>query len=73
MMPRRIATTATVHRLAIAARGMKLLDNLDLELAAETAARLKRWEFMLIVAPPRVPVRRSTRSRCSSRAQGRMR
>jgi hypothetical protein len=34
---------------------MNLLDNLDLEAAAETAARLKRWEFMLIVAPPRVP------------------
>ncbi len=26
---------------------MNLLDNLDLEAAAETAARLKRWEFML--------------------------
>jgi kynurenine formamidase len=44
-----------IHRFAIVARGMNLLDNLDLELAAETAARLKRWEFMLIVAPPRVP------------------
>ena len=30
-------------------------DNLDLEAAAETAARLNRWEFMLVVAPLRVP------------------
>ena len=44
-----------IHRFAIVARGMNLLDNLDLEALAETAARLKRWEFMLIVAPPRVP------------------
>jgi kynurenine formamidase len=44
-----------IHRFAIVARGMNLLDNLDLETLAETAARLKRWEFMLIVAPPRVP------------------
>ena len=45
----------SIHRFAIVARGMNLLDNLDLEAVAETAARLKRWEFMLIVAPPRVP------------------
>jgi hypothetical protein len=34
---------------------MNLLDNLDLEAVAETSARLKRWEFMLVVAPARVP------------------
>ena len=44
-----------IHRFAIVARGMNLLDNLDLEAAAETAARLNRWEFMLVVAPLRVP------------------
>lgn len=44
-----------IHRFAIVARGMNLLDNLDLEEAAETAARLNRWEFMLVVAPLRVP------------------
>ena len=44
-----------IHRFAIVARGMNLLDNLDLEAAAETAARLERWEFMLVVAPLRVP------------------
>jgi len=49
------ASYPVIHRFAIVARGMNLLDNLDLEAAAETAARLKRWEFMLVVAPPRVP------------------
>jgi len=34
---------------------MNLFDNLDLEAVAETAARLKRWEFMLVAAPLRVP------------------
>jgi hypothetical protein len=28
-----------------------LFDNLDLEKLAETAAKLNRWEFMLVVAP----------------------
>src|SRR5579864_7841073 len=43
-----------VHTLLIAALGVNLLDNQDLEAVAETAARLNRWEFMLTVAP--VPV-----------------
>lgn len=43
-----------VHTLAIAALGIDILDNQDLETVAETAARLKRWEFLLSVAP--VPV-----------------
>ncbi len=47
--------SAPIHRYAIVARGMNLLDNLDLEALAETAARLNRWEFMLVVAPLRVP------------------
>ena len=34
---------------------MNLFDNLDLEAVAATAARLKRWEFMLTAAPIRVP------------------
>jgi len=29
-------------------------ENVDLEAAAETAARLKRWEFLLMAAPIRV-------------------
>ena len=44
-----------IHRFAIVSRGMNLLDNIDLDAAAETAARLDRWEFMLVIAPLRVP------------------
>ena len=43
-----------VHTLAIAALGIDILDNQDLEAVALTAARLNRWEFLLTVAP--VPV-----------------
>ncbi len=44
-----------VHKFALVARGMHLFDNLDLEAVADTAARLKRWEFLLMAAPIRVP------------------
>ena len=43
-----------VHTLAITAMGIDILDNQDLEAIAETAAKLNRWEFLLMVAP--VPV-----------------
>ena len=43
-----------VHTLAIAALGIDIMDNMDSEAVAETAARLNRWEFLLTVAP--VPV-----------------
>jgi kynurenine formamidase len=43
-----------VHTLAITALGLNILDNQDLELLGETAAKQKRWAFMLTVAP--VPV-----------------
>jgi kynurenine formamidase len=43
-----------VHVLAIAALGVDIFDNQDLEAVAETAAKLNRWEFLLSVAP--VPV-----------------
>jgi kynurenine formamidase len=43
-----------VHTLAITALGIDILDNQDLEALGETAARLNRWEFLLVVAP--VPV-----------------
>jgi kynurenine formamidase len=46
---------APVHKVLGNAMGLALVDNLDLEEAAETAARLNRWEFMLVVAPLRVP------------------
>ena len=32
-----------------------LLDGVQLDRLAETAARLNRWEFLLVVAPPQVP------------------
>jgi kynurenine formamidase len=43
-----------VHTLMIAALGMNLLDNQDLEALGDLAAKLNRWEFMLTIAP--VPV-----------------
>jgi kynurenine formamidase len=39
------------HILMIAALGVDIFDNLDLEALDQTAARLNRWEFMLTVAP----------------------
>ena len=44
-----------VHKFTIVARGMNLLDNLDLEEVAETAARLQRWEFLFMASPVRIP------------------
>jgi kynurenine formamidase len=43
-----------IHTFTIVALGMNLLDNLDLDALADTAAKLKRWEFMLTVEPLRV-------------------
>jgi kynurenine formamidase len=39
------------HEIVIAALGVPLLDNCDLEALAETARKYKRWEFLLTVAP----------------------
>jgi kynurenine formamidase len=49
-----------VHTLIITALGINILDNQDLERLAETAARLKRWEFELVINP--VPVTGGTGS-----------
>src|SRR5262245_4559540 len=43
-----------IHTLCITAMGINLLDNQDLEALGSAADRLKRWEFMLTIAP--VPV-----------------
>jgi kynurenine formamidase len=43
-----------IHTLMITALGINLLDNQDLEALGDTAAKLNRWEFMLMLAP--VPV-----------------
>ena len=40
-----------VHTLIITALGINILDNQDLERLADTAARLKRWEFELVINP----------------------
>ena len=43
------------HRLVLVALGTYLLDGVALDRLAEAAARLNRWEFMLVVAPLQVP------------------
>jgi len=40
-----------VHTLLVTALGIHILDNQDLEALAETAAKLKRWEFMMVINP----------------------
>jgi kynurenine formamidase len=65
MQARGVAVTSNVmataddrhadHRLVLVALGTYLLDGVALDGLAETAARLNRWEFMLVVAPLRVP------------------
>jgi len=40
-----------MHILALTALGVAILDNQDLEALADTAAELKRWEFMVSFAP----------------------
>ncbi|WP_030931441.1 cyclase family protein [Streptomyces sp. NRRL S-646] len=44
-----------VHALAVAAMGMPLLDNLDLEALSAATATAGRYDFMLVVAPLNVP------------------
>ncbi len=43
-----------VHFIAIAAMGLPLIDNCDLEALAETCERLNRWEFFLCIQPLRL-------------------
>jgi len=47
--------TVPLHPGLIAALGMTLIDDVDTEALAETAARLRRWEFMFVVTPLPVP------------------
>ena len=44
-----------VHALAVAAMGVPLLDNLDLEELSAATAEAGRYEFLLVVAPLNVP------------------
>ena len=49
-----------LHTFLIAGLGITMLDNMDLEALAETAARENRWEFMVTIAP--IPVTGGTGS-----------
>lgn len=49
-----------VHILMLHAMGVPIFDNCDLEALGKTAAKLKRWEFMLYAAP--IPVNGGTGS-----------
>ncbi|MFJ1563744.1 cyclase family protein [Streptomyces erythrochromogenes] len=44
-----------VHALAVAAMGVPLLDNLDLEALSAACTEARRHEFMIVVSPLRVP------------------
>ena len=44
-----------IHRLAVVALGMPLLDNLNLEDLAREAQARQRWTFLFVAAPLRVP------------------
>jgi kynurenine formamidase len=44
-----------LHHYILVGMGANIIDNADLEKAAETARRLKRWEFMLTVLPVAIP------------------
>jgi kynurenine formamidase len=56
VMPSRVeGLTLPLHELALVALGLPLLDNLDLEVLAEEAARLNRYTFLFVCAPLRVP------------------
>jgi kynurenine formamidase len=44
-----------LHTVLISGQGMPLIDDIDPTALAETAARLNRWEFMIVVSPLSVP------------------
>ena len=44
-----------IHVLCLVAMGMQLLDNLDLDALARACTARERWEFLLMVAPLRIP------------------
>ncbi|MFN8525468.1 MAG: cyclase family protein [Chloroflexota bacterium] len=43
-----------IHTLTLAAMGMQLLDNQNLEELSDACAERRRWEFMLVIAPLRI-------------------
>ena len=44
-----------IHMIGLVAMGLHLLDNLDLEPVARACAEEGRWEFLLTLAPLRIP------------------
>lgn len=54
VQPPQIDVNQPLHIFLIAGLGITILDSQDLQALSETAAKLNRWEFMLVIAP--VPV-----------------
>ena len=48
-------TILPLHHYTLVALGANILDNADLTALSETAARLKRWEFLFVTAPIATP------------------
>lgn len=44
-----------IHALALAAMGLPLIDNMNLEDLADACAAAGRWEFLFVMAPLRIP------------------
>jgi len=44
-----------IHALVLAAMGMPIFDNLDLEAVSKEAARRNRWDFLVTAAPAAIP------------------
>jgi kynurenine formamidase len=44
-----------LHTAMLAGLGVPLIDDIDADKLAETAAKLNRWEFMLVIAPLAIP------------------
>jgi kynurenine formamidase len=54
--PSQVADVHTpAHALALAAMGMPLLDNMNLDRLAGVCAEQSRWEFLFVTAPLRLP------------------
>jgi hypothetical protein len=53
--PQSIRNPQSSIRNSVVAMGLPLVDVMDLKAAAEAAARIKRWEFLLTAAPVPVP------------------
>jgi kynurenine formamidase len=48
-------TILPLHHYTLVALGANILDNADLTALSQTAARLKRWEFLFVTAPIATP------------------